>query len=245
MNTSLEQLITAAKILTLEVNKLNFSGRVNHVYNPLNYAVNTHTDYIKKYGSGKKKVLFLGMNPGPWGMTQTGIPFGEISYSKNWLKIKGDILQPDITHPKRPISGWDCPRSEVSGRRLWGLMETRYISAKIFFKDHYVENYCPLVFMEESGKNLTPDKLPSEERNALTKICDEHLIKVIKIMEPEFLIGIGRYAEKNLKRVIESMEGSKNYKISSILHPSPANPHANRGWAEAVTKQLIEQGVWS
>ncbi len=245
MNTSLEQLIEASKTLTLEVNKLKFSGKVNHVYNPLNYAVKPHTDYLNKYASGKKKVLFLGMNPGPWGMAQTGIPFGEISYSKNWLKIKGAILQPGITHPKRPISGWDCPRSEVSGKRFWGLMEERYKTAEIFFKDHYVENYCPLVFMEESGKNLTPDKLPAQERETLTKICDEHLIKVIKIMNPEFLIGIGKYAERNLKRVIESMKGSKSYIISSILHPSPANPHANRGWAEAVSKQLTEQGVWS
>ena len=244
MNTVTKQLLEATETLTLEADKLIFSGKVNHVYNPLVYAKEPHLNYIQKYGTGKKKVLFLGMNPGPWGMTQTGIPFGEINYSKNWLKIEGNILQPEISHPKRPIQGWDCPRSEISGKRLWGLMEERYKTAVVFFKDHYIENYCPLVFMEEGGKNLTPDKLPANERDPLTEICDEHLIKVIDIMKPDFLVGIGKYAEKNFERVVKTMNKSKKYKISAILHPSPANPHANRGWSEAVTKQLIEQGIW-
>ncbi len=245
MNYEIKQLLEATEILATETDKLIFEGKVHHVYNPLIYAKETHLDYIKKYGTGRKKVLFLGMNPGPWGMAQTGIPFGELTYSKNWLKIEGNIFQPESSHPKRPIQGWDCPRSEVSGRRLWGLMEERYKTAAAFFQNHYVENYCPLVFMEESGKNLTPDKLPAKERDPLTEICDDHLRKVITIMDPEFLVGVGKYAEKNFKRVVETMENSDKYKISAILHPSPANPHANRGWSEAVTKQLMEQGIWS
>lgn len=245
MDSNIKQLLNAADILASETDKLSFSGKVDHVYNPLIYAKGPRRNYIFKYGNGKKKVLFLGMNPGPWGMAQTGIPFGEISYTKNWLQIKGVILKPEKFHPKRPVEGWDCPRSEVSGRRLWGLMEERFKTADSFFKDHYIENYCPLVFMEESGKNLTPDKLPAAERDPLTKICDNHLRKVIEIMEPEFLVGVGKYAEKNFKRVVESMGESDRYRISAILHPSPANPHANRGWAEAVTGQLKEQGIWS
>ena len=244
MNIILKKLLEATETLALETDKLKFSGKVHHVYNPLVYAKEPHLDYIKKYGAGKKKVLFLGMNPGPWGMAQTGIPFGEITYSKNWLNIEGEILQPESSHPKRPIQGWDCSRSEVSGRRLWSLMEERYKLPDLFFQDHYIENYCPLVFMEEGGKNLTPDKLPAKERDPLTRICDKHLKKVIEIMEPEYLVGVGKYAEKNFKRVVESIDNNKKYKISAILHPSPANPHANRGWSEAVTKQLVEQGVW-
>ena len=244
MNLTTLQLLEATDILVSDTEKLSFSGKVNHVYNPLIYAKEPHRDYILKYGNGKKKVLFLGMNPGPWGMVQTGIPFGEISYSKDWLKIQGEILQPEESHPKRPIEGWDCPRSEVSGRRLWGLMEERFETAALFFKDHYIENYCPLVFMEESGKNLTPDKLPAAEREPLTVICDKHLRKVIEIMEPDFLVGVGKYAEKNFRRVVENMDNKDSYKIFAILHPSPANPHANRGWTEAVTRQLVDQGIW-
>ena len=244
MDSNIKQLLNAADILASETDKLSFSGKVDHVYNPLIYAKGPRRNYIFKYGNGKKKVLFLGMNPGPWGMAQTGIPFGEISYTKNWLQIKGVILKPEKFHPKRPVEGWDCPRSEVSGRRLWGLMEERFKTADSFFKDHYIENYCPLVFMEESGKNLTPDKLPAAERDPLTKICDNHLRKVIEIMEPEFLVGVGKYAEKKFRRVVETIDNKDRYKISAILHPSPANPHANRSWAETVTGQLIKQGIW-
>ncbi len=244
MNPSITEMLNIADTLARETDKLKFTGKVNHIYNPLIYAAAAHRDYIKKYARGKKRVLFLGMNPGPWGMAQTGIPFGEISHTRNWLKIDGEILQPETSHFKRPIQGWECQRSEVSGRRLWGLMKTRFGNADNFFKDHYVENYCPLVFMEESGKNLTPDKLPAEERGVLTDICDTHLKKVISIMKPEYLIGVGKYAEKNLLRVVESMDDSGKYKVFSILHPSPANPHANRGWADAVTRQLTEQGIW-
>ena len=244
MNSNIKHLLNATDILASEIDKLKFKGKVNHIYNPLIYAKEPHRDYILKYGNGKKKVLFLDMNPGPWGMAQTGIPFGEISYSKDWLKIQGEIYEPEESHPKRPIEGWDCPRSEVSGRRLWGLMEERFETAAEFFKDHYIENYCPLVFMEESGKNLTPDKLPAKERDPLAEICDTHLRKVIEIMEPEFLVGVGKYAERNFQRIVEKMDNRDSYKISAILHPSPANPYANRGWAEAATKQLMAQGIW-
>ena len=136
MKTRIKLLLEASEILALETDKLSFKGKVFHVYNPLIYAREAHNDYINKYGNGKKRVLFLGMNPGPWGMAQTGIPFGEITYSKNWLKIEGTIFQPKRSHPKRPIEGWECPRSEVSGRRLWGLMEERYTTTKAFFENH-------------------------------------------------------------------------------------------------------------
>jgi single-strand selective monofunctional uracil DNA glycosylase len=245
MNKITDQLLSVTDIFAQEIDRLSFSGKVHHVYNPFTYAIKPYRDYLLKYGTERKKVLFMGMNPGPWGMAQTGIPFGEISHTINWLNIEGEIFQPNKSHPKRPIQGWDCPRSEVSGRRFWSLMKERFTKPEIFFKEHFVENYCPLVFMEESGKNLTPDKLPSNERDLLIEICDRHLSMVIGILEPKFLIGIGKYAEKNFRRVVEKMGNRGKTKVSSILHPSPANPHANKGWAEATKKQLIEQGIWS
>ncbi len=61
------------------------------------------------------------MNPGPWGMVQSGVPFGEVAAVRDWMKIKSSAKQPKSVHPKRPIEGLSCKRSEVSGRRLWGL----------------------------------------------------------------------------------------------------------------------------
>ena len=222
-----------------EVSRLSFSEPVEFVYNPLEYARKGYFRYLDLAIHNKKKVIFLGMNPGPWGMAQTGVPFGEINIINNWMKINTLIDKPENEHPKRQISGFDCKRSEVSGRRLWGFFKEQYKTPDMFFLDNFVANYCPLVFMENSGKNRTPDKLRKEEKNKLYKICDKHLFDIVRILKPEWLIGIGGFAEKRIK---EALNGS-DIKIGKILHPSPASPMANRGWAEIAKKQLNDLGI--
>ncbi len=102
-----------------EVEELHFALPVSHVYNPLVYAEEPHRRYLERYGGSPKEVLFLGMNPGPWGMAQTGVPFGEVSLVGRWLGIDGVVGKPAREHPKRPVTGFSCSRSEVSGRRVW------------------------------------------------------------------------------------------------------------------------------
>lgn len=184
--------IKAAKKFSKQVDGLRFAEPVTHVYNPLVYAWSLHEKYLKLLNPATTRILFLGMNPGPWGMAQTGVPFGQVAAVRDWLKIVGPVRKPEIEHPKRPIEGLGCIRSEVSGERLWGLFQSRFVTAEAFFKDHFVANYCPLVFMEASGKNRTPDKLPVAERAALTGLCDAHLDELIKILQPEWLVGVVR-----------------------------------------------------
>ena len=233
----------AAKELSSLVSGLEFSSPVSCVYNPLEYAWDPHEQYLERFSRSKKKVLFLGMNPGPWGMAQTGIPFGEISAVRDWMGIDCEVMRPNPEHPKRPIEGFNCSRSEVSGRRLWGLFAERFGEPDIFFKDHFVLNYCPLVFMEESGKNRTPDKLPVKEREELDQICDIHLSKVIDILQPEWAVGVGAFAESKLNSISGNLTNSPN--VTRILHPSPASPAANRDWSGTAQKQLKESGIWS
>ena len=144
-------LIKAADDLRQELRGLTFPAPVATTYNPLEYAWDRHCEYLTKFGSGKKKVLFLGMNPGPYGMAQTGVPFGEIPHVRDWMGISGPVGKPDPEHNKRPITGFDCERSEVSGRRLWGLFAELFGSADEFFKDHFVANFCPLVWMKDTA----------------------------------------------------------------------------------------------
>lgn len=211
---------------------------VHTVYNPLEYAWTLHEQYLKKFGNSEKRVLFLGMNPGPWGMAQTGIPFGEIAAVRDWMGIRGEVGKPIQEHPKRPVQGLNCARSEVSGRRLWGLFRDQFGAADAFFQNNFVLNYCPLFFMEESGKNITPDKLPVFERKVVDAACDAHLAEVIAILKPEFLVGVGKYAEACFRRV--APDGAV---LGSILHPSPASPVANRDFAGTAIRQLAELGV--
>lgn len=234
-------LITAAASLKESLRGITFSAPVTHTYQPLDYAWESHCDYLQRYGSGKKRVMFLGMNPGPYGMTQTGVPFGEIASVRDWMHIEHPVGQPTSVHPKRPIEGFACEKSEVSGRRLWGLFAQRFPQAEDFFRDHFVANYCPLVWMSATGANITPDKIAADEIKPVETACLDHLREIIEILEPRYLIGVGAYAEQRLRDAVPTFSGT----IGKILHPSPASPAANRDWAGTATRQLIDQGVWS
>ena len=236
-------LIDAARALSAAVDALPFAAPVTHVYNPLDYAWAVHRRYLETYGAGRKRVVFVGMNPGPFGMAQIGVPFGEIASARDWLGLEGPVGQPRTVNPKRPVEGFACARSEVSGQRLWGLFRTRFGSPEAFFAEHFVANYCPLVFFE-GGRNLTPDKLPMAEQRPLLAACDAHLRTVIDALEPEWVIGIGNWAEKRATEALGGTAAVPGLKFGRILHPSPASPAANRGWAEAATKQLRELGIW-
>ena len=230
--------------LAEECSLLRFGSKAAAVYNPLEYAILPHNMYLELAGTFPKKVIFLGMNPGPLGMSQTGVPFGEITAVRDWLGIQAKVNKPKKEHPKRPIEGFDCNRSEVSGRRLWGLFQARFGTPAKFFKDHYVANYCPLVFMEESGANITPDKLPAEEVIPLYRLCDIALAQTIELLKPKWIIGIGGFAKKRIDKVCEIFFNKQDFLTAQILHPSPANPKANTGWEREVLKTLTELGVW-
>lgn len=205
--------------------KIVFAEPVTHVYNPLVYAARPHNVYLERFVSHRPKALLLGMNPGPYGMVQTGVPFGEVAMVRDWLGINEPVDQPEIEHPKRPVLGFECTRSEVSGRRLWGWAQERWGSPDAFFKDCFVHNFCPLVFMAETGRNITPDKLKKDEREALYSICDDLLRQVVELIEPGAIVGVGVFAAE---RALKLALGVPVYRIP---HPSPASPAANRGWS--------------
>ena len=232
-------LVDIARDLAFEVDRLEFAEPVTHVYNPLVYAWAAHEQYLERYGQAPKEVLFLGMNPGPWGMAQTGVPFGEVGAVRGWLKIEAEIGRPDLEHPKRPVVGFGCTRSEVSGARLWGWARDVFGTPDRFFDRFFIANYCPLSFMESTGRNRTPDKLPAAERDRLLENCDRALRRTVECLGPDLVVGVGAFAEKRARAALP--EGGP--RIGRILHPSPASPAANRGWAEQATRELRELGV--
>ena len=231
--------ILIADTLTENLSRLRFASPVTHVYNPLEYAREPHVEYLTKYGSSPREVILLGMNPGPWGMVQTGVPFGEIGMVRDWLGINSSVGKPRREHPKRPVLGFECTRSEVSGARLWGWARDRFGTPERFFQKFFIANYCPLAFMEESGKNITPDKLPTNEREPLLQLCDEALRRTVEYFEPRLVVGVGVFAEARAKQALSGVDVA----IGRILHPSPASPAANRDWAGKASEQLEACGV--
>ncbi len=237
-------LIEISRRLTRGVARLAFAPPVAHCYNPLVYARAPHELYLRRFGAGPKHVVLVGMNPGPFGMAQTGVPFGDVAMVRGWMGIEAPVRAPSGQHEKRPIQGFGCKRSEVSGSRLWGWARDRFGDPARFFSRFFVLNYCPLVFLEESGRNRTPDKLPRAERERLFACCSEALAASLRVLSPRYVVGVGGFAERRVREVVESGAlGDLRPRVGSILHPSPASPLANRGWAEKVDQQLSESGV--
>jgi single-strand selective monofunctional uracil DNA glycosylase len=232
-------LIAIADNLSRRTRELRFTDPITHVYNPLQYARAAYVDYVDRYGRGTKRVVLLGMNPGPWGMAQTGVPFGEVNSVRDWLGIETLVDQPAHPHPKRPVVGFNCTRSEVSGRRVWGWARETFGAPEQFFAGFFIANYCPLIFFDADGKNRTPDKIRQTERIPLLEVCNAALKQTVSVLQPSFVIGFGRFAETQARNALSGMK----VKVSMISHPSPANPRANRGWKQHATETLLQLGI--
>ena len=234
-----DEVLAAADELSDAMEQLSFAPPVAFTYNPLVYARAGHETYIRRFASTTKRALFLGMNPGPFGMAQTGVPFGEIPAVTLWMGITAPIGQPPAMHPKRPVQGFSCPRSEVSGRRLWGLFEELYGSAENFFSQAYVANYCPLIWMSESGANIPPTQLPRAQAEQIDSACQHHLVRLIRALQPSCLIGVGAYATEQLRKAADVIP-EKSFVLGTILHPSPASPLSNKCWPDKPKQQLYD-----
>ncbi len=237
-----DRLLERTKELCREIEALHFTYD-GYIYNPLSYAWDMHAEYLRRYVREGAGTLFLGMNPGPFGMMQTGVPFGEVNAVRDYLKLDLPVGKPEREHPSRPVVGMAIGRSEGSGKRLWGLISLRWPDPEDFFKNHSIFNYCPLGFLDsgKTAKNFTPDHLPKEERSKLEAVCDSYLEDVIEMINPRALIGIGKYAEAKLSSV--NMDEGRI--VSSIIHPSPGNPQANVDWNGKTTSRMKELGLWS
>ena len=171
------------------------------------------------------------------------VPFGEVKSVVDWLKITGEVGHPDVEHPDRRITGLACTRSEVSGARFWGFFRKLCGEPALFFRHCFVHNLCPLIFMSASGKNLTPPELPAAEREALLRLCDITLCQVVEALGVSMVIGVGRVAEQRARRALSAAE--IDVRVEGIMHPSPRNPKANKGWEEVAKAKLEELGVMS
>ena len=232
-------LVSIADRLRERTRPLRFTAPVTHVYAPLDYAWAPHRLYLERYGRAPRKILFVGMNPGPFGMAQNGIPFGDAAMVRDWLGIEAPVERPAREHPKRPVLGFRMNRGEVSGARFWGWARDRFETPERFFRRAFVWNYCPLAFMNETGRNVTPDKLPRSERDPLFAVCDEALAAVIAHLRPVTVVGIGGFAARRSAPLAQAAGADSG----TAPHPSPASPAANRGWPAIFEAALLDLGI--
>ncbi|XP_060051185.1 single-strand selective monofunctional uracil DNA glycosylase isoform X2 [Erinaceus europaeus] len=236
-----EDFLDEERRLNTELDQLQFSEPVSIVYNPVDYAWEPHRSYVTRFCQGPKKVLFLGMNPGPFGMGQTGVPFGEVNAVRDWLGIAGSVRPPPQEHPKRPVLGLECPQSEVSGARFWGFFQKLCGQPEVFFRHCFVHNLCPLLFLAPGGRNLTPADLPAKQREQLLNICDSALCRQVRLLGVRLVVGVGRVAEQRARRALADL--MPEVQVEGLLHPSPRNPQANKGWEAVAKERLTELGL--
>lgn len=238
-NPMIDQLLEIQKKLNIELNKVNFlKPPVQYVYNPTEYASEPNELYYRKYCRTPKKLLFVGMNPGPFGMCQTGVPFGDTNWVKNWLQIEGNVSKPPVECPDRIISGFSCTRKEQSGDRLWKFVSDLCGTPDKFFENSFVHNYCPLAFMGPGGKNLTPAEI--KDCKELELICDKFYWDVLNALQPEIIISIGRYIEKRTKLTLRSVNA--NIPVICLPHPSPRTV-GNHNWPEKAQKFVEDNNL--
>ena len=206
--------------------RMESEGVADCVYNPLMYAWDIHEEFIRVSGGGGAKTILMGMNPGPHGMGQMGIPFAATTVVRDLMGISGiKVGDPVVQHPRRPINGLLHPKEEVSGTRLWGALEERYGSGESIFRNVFVVNHCPLMFFSgPSAANITPDKVKGRAVKHLLDRCDRHLVEVVESLGAERVIGVGRYARSRAERALSDL----SIEIHSCWHPSPASPLANK-----------------
>jgi len=201
-------------------------GSVDVCYNPLDYAWDAHEAYLRRMGGSGARTVILGMNPGPHGMGQMGIPFAATSVVRDLLGITGiPVNQPEAADPRRPVVGLEYAREEVSGTRLWGLLAEHYGDAGAIASSVFLVNHCPLMlFSGARATNITPDKVAGPTAQILLERCDQHLCEVVSVLNAERVIGVGKFAESRARSAL----ADEVVKVVGCWHPSPASPLANR-----------------
>ena len=239
-----ERLIEVAARLRDDVGpmgrKLVSEGRIDVCYNPLNYAWDVHEEYLRRMGGRGAHTVMLGMNPGPHGMGQMGIPFAATSIVRDLLGITDiPVNQPDVPDERRPVIGLEYHKEEVSGTRLWNLLHTQYGDVEAIASRVFLVNHCPLMlFSGPRATNITPDKVGGSTAKALLERCDEHLSEVVDILGADRVVGVGKFAESRARAVL----AEQPIEVTGCWHPSPASPLANRNdgadWRENVRAVL-------
>ncbi|XP_013171163.1 PREDICTED: single-strand selective monofunctional uracil DNA glycosylase [Papilio xuthus] len=216
-----------------------FPAAIKCIYNPTIYARHTFEMYVRKYCNTKKSIMFFGMNPGPFGMSQTGVPFGDVSSVREWLGIEGPVGKPPKELETRPVRGFECTRTEISGKRFWGLLKEICGTPEKFFESSFVYNYLNQQWMKTNGCNLTPGDFKVTEMKALYEICDPIFIKVLELYNVQTIIAVGKFCETRAHKAIEAYLPSKGktIKVLYLPHPSPRTVN-NNNWDEKALEYL-------
>uniref|UniRef100_A0A182VYR0 Uracil-DNA glycosylase-like domain-containing protein n=1 Tax=Anopheles minimus TaxID=112268 RepID=A0A182VYR0_9DIPT len=237
-----QQVYRIERELSAALRKVILPSEVAACYDPIEYASEIHCAYLQRFLDGPKHVLFIGMNPGPWGMCQTGVPFGYVPAVRDWMGLRGAVAKPTPELAARPVEGLACTREEQSGKRWWGLYEELCGTSDRFFHSCFVYNLCPLAFFHQSGRNITPSELKGKAKGEIQAISEQYLETALTLLKPKIVISVGRYTEDRIKTLTKRNKIDPTIVTYCMPHPSPRSLN-NTNWPEKAKLWLTEHGI--
>ena len=227
------------------------------VWNPGRYGERWHRRFRETYPPGPNPVLLLGLNPGPYGMGQTGIPFTDIRRLESDLPELAARLRTDGESIGLPgLAPPDLRRRldrtfESSSIRVYRFLRLAGGSAGAGWRRVVAANPCPMLFMEG-----TVNRTPADLRRALRKRggrlervtarleeCDqlrrECAREAVRVLEPRGVILLGRNIQEALAG--DPSLGAVPGGVLAWEHPARAVPDA---WAGGLVRAVRRRGWW-
>jgi single-strand selective monofunctional uracil DNA glycosylase len=226
------------------------------IWNPGLYAASWHALFRKEYPASAGCILVFGLNPGPYGMAQTGIPFTDLKRLREHLPRLAKGLErrgcslAGVGLAPRSLRPYLSRTFESSAVRVYRFLSRGWGSAEDGWRSVVVANPCSLLFMDAAGENRTPADLVGavsrrtgslvaarrlrERCNALRRLAAR---EAVRVLSPRGVVLLGKDAQRAMQTGIAPLLGPDS--ILGWEHPARAVPDR---WAMGLLEEIKRRG---
>jgi single-strand selective monofunctional uracil DNA glycosylase len=217
------------------------------VLDPGRYGERWHHRFRRCYPVGPRPLLVFGLNPGPYGMAQTGVPFTDLKrlefhLPRLWrelLAAREPVALPGLAPPSlRPFLTRTFESSSV---RVYKFLERAFGSAEQAFRRVAFVNPCPLLFIDRAtGENRTPADLPRaaprlmREFDALRRTT---VLEAVSELEARGAVLLGKDVARAAAPALRAALPADS--VLEWEHPARAVPET---WARGLHESLAARG---
>jgi single-strand selective monofunctional uracil DNA glycosylase len=223
------------------------------VLNPGRYGERWHARFRRAYPMSPRPLLVFGLNPGPYGMAQTGVPFTDLKRLESalpglWkdLVASGEpVTRPGLAPPS--LARHLTRTFESSSVRVYRFLERAYGRPELALREVVFVNPCPLLFIDpETGANRTPADLPRALRarkaaelvHAFEELRRATVLEAVAELEPRGAILLGRDVAAAVGEALRAALGARS--VVEWEHPARAVPET---WSRGLADELRKRGL--